>query len=125
MGGLQHWQAEDYRYGFNGKEMDNEMKFSPTTGVTDGTGGSYDYGAQLYDPRIARWLSLDPSHDRYPSQTPFGFTGGNPIACVEIDGRDYDLEINHETRTLTIRATYYTLEGDLESAASAQEAINF
>ena len=34
-----------YRYGFNGKEMDNELK---------GEGNSYDFGARMYDPRIGR-----------------------------------------------------------------------
>lgn len=40
-----------YRYGFNGKENDNEVK---------GTGNSVDFGARIYDPRIGRWLTTDP-----------------------------------------------------------------
>ncbi len=31
-----HWNSSVYRYGFNGQEMDNEMK---------GEGNSYDFGA--------------------------------------------------------------------------------
>ena len=38
------WSAGNYRWGFNGKEMDNEVKTS-TNPTRDGTGNSYDYGA--------------------------------------------------------------------------------
>jgi RHS repeat-associated protein len=40
-----------YRYGFNGKEKDNEAK---------GEGNQYDYGFRVYDPRLGRFLSEDP-----------------------------------------------------------------
>jgi hypothetical protein len=32
-----------YRYGFNGKEKDNEVS---------GNGNSQDYGLRIYDPRL-------------------------------------------------------------------------
>ncbi|MBS1735236.1 MAG: hypothetical protein JSS98_01355, partial [Bacteroidetes bacterium] len=34
-----------YRYGFNGKENDNEVK---------GEGNQQDYGMRFYDPRLGR-----------------------------------------------------------------------
>ena len=40
-----------YRYGFNGKENDNDAK---------GTGNQQDYGMRIYDPRLGRFLSVDP-----------------------------------------------------------------
>ncbi|MFN5310779.1 MAG: hypothetical protein ACK5C0_15115 [Candidatus Kapaibacterium sp.] len=40
----------NYRYGYNGKEEDNEIK----TNSAD-NGKSLDYGARWYDPRKARW----------------------------------------------------------------------
>lgn len=46
-----------YRYGFNGKENDNEVK---------GSGNQYDYGFRIYDPRIGRFLSTDPLFKTYP-----------------------------------------------------------
>jgi len=45
-----------YRYMYNGKEQDRDIK---------GEGNSYDYGARLYDPRIGRFLSLDPMMNKY------------------------------------------------------------
>jgi len=39
--------SEDYRYGFNGKEKDDEVK---------GSGNSLDFGARMYDSRLGRWI---------------------------------------------------------------------
>jgi RHS repeat-associated protein len=45
-----------YRYGFNGKEADNEISVD---------GGSYDYGARIYNSRLGKWMSVDPSIKKY------------------------------------------------------------
>jgi RHS repeat-associated protein len=46
------FQAEyGYRYGFNGKENDNEVK---------GEGNQQDYGMRIYDARLGKFLSVDP-----------------------------------------------------------------
>jgi RHS repeat-associated protein len=41
----------DYRYGFNGKEKDQDGEFGNT---------HYDYGFRTYNPAIAKFLSVDP-----------------------------------------------------------------
>ena len=46
-----NYSTEDYRYGFNGMEKDDELK---------GKGNSYTTEFRQYDPRSGRWLSLDP-----------------------------------------------------------------
>ncbi len=71
--------ATGYRYGFNGKENDNEVK---------GSGNSYDFGARIYDPRIGRWLSLDPLQAKYPELSPYNFVANNPILFIDADGRE-------------------------------------
>ncbi|NQY09765.1 MAG: RHS repeat-associated core domain-containing protein [Flavobacteriales bacterium] len=68
----------DYRYGFNGMEKDDEIK---------GSGNSYDFGARIYDPRLMRWLSLDPLASAYPSISDYASFGNNPIAIIDPDGR--------------------------------------
>ncbi len=70
--------AVDYRFGFNGKENDNEVK---------GEGNQIDFGARAYDPRIGRWLSLDPLQAKYPSLSPYNFTANSPIRFVDPDGK--------------------------------------
>ena len=66
-----------YRYGFNGKEMDNE---------TYGQGNEYDYGFRIYNPRIGRFLSVDPLTSTYPWYTPYQFAGNKPIWAIDLDG---------------------------------------
>lgn len=68
-----------YRYGFNGKENDNEVK---------GDGKHVDYGWRVYDPRLVRFLSVDPLQADYPELTTYQFAGNTPIQAVDLDGRE-------------------------------------
>jgi RHS repeat-associated protein len=67
------------RYGFNGMESDDEVS---------GAKNSYDFGARLYNPRIARWLSTDAYESKYPSSTPYNFAVNNPLLFIDPDGND-------------------------------------
>ncbi|HTL09870.1 MAG TPA: RHS repeat-associated core domain-containing protein, partial [Chitinophagaceae bacterium] len=69
--------SASYRYGFNGKENDNEVK---------GEGNQYDYGFRIYDPRVGRFLSVDPLFKGYPWYTPYQFAGNMPIWAIDLDG---------------------------------------
>ena len=69
----------NYRYGFNGKENDNEVK---------GEGNQIDFGGRVYDSRICSWLSVDPLQMKYPSESPYLFTAGNPIYFKDGNGKD-------------------------------------
>ncbi len=52
--------------------------------------GWYDYGARFYDAQIGRWHSVDPLAEEYYSQSPFHFSGNNPIYYVDDNGMNYD-----------------------------------
>lgn len=69
--------SSGYRYGFNGKENDNEVK---------GQGNQQDYGLRIYDTRLGKFLSVDPLTDSYPYYTPYQFAGNMPIRYVDLDG---------------------------------------
>jgi RHS repeat-associated protein len=69
--------AANYRYGFNGKEQDPEVK---------GAGDQYDYGMRMYDPRVGRFLSVDPLTPKYAYYTPYQFAGNTPIWASDLDG---------------------------------------
>ncbi|MFC4230253.1 RHS repeat-associated core domain-containing protein [Parasediminibacterium paludis] len=68
-----------YRYGFNGKEKDKDIYCE---------GNAYDFGERIEDPRLGRWLSLDPLMKNYPSLSPYNGFGNNPIIMKDPDGRD-------------------------------------
>ena len=69
-----------YRYGFNGKENDNEIK---------GEGNQQDYGMRIYDTRLGRFLSVDPITQEYPELTPYQFASNRPIDGIDLDGMEY------------------------------------
>ena len=69
-----------YRYGFNGKENDNEIKDQ---------GEQQDYGMRIYDPRLGRFLSVDPLVKDYPMLTPYQFASNRPIDGIDLDGLEY------------------------------------
>lgn len=81
MPGRKYSQANSgYRYGFNGKENDNEIK---------GVGNQQDYGMRIYDSRLGRFLSVDPISGKYPMLTPYQFASNNPIAGIDLDGLEF------------------------------------
>jgi len=76
--GRQFTSSTSYRYGFNGKENDND--------IGKGTGNQQDYGMRIYDPRVARFLSVDPLTRKYPELTPYQFASNTPIRAIDLDG---------------------------------------
>jgi RHS repeat-associated protein len=77
MPGRKYLMENAYRHGFNGKENDNEVK---------GEGNQQDYGMRIYDPRLGRFLSVDPLTKDYPWYTPYQFAGNTPIVAIDLDG---------------------------------------
>lgn len=43
----------------------------------------------MYDPEIARWTTVDPLAGDRPWESPFAFTGNNPINRIDTDGRKW------------------------------------
>ena len=66
-----------YRFHFYGKEADNEVY---------GEGNAHDFGARVYDPRLGRWMSVDPMDSKYPSLSPFNFVANCPLILIDPDG---------------------------------------
>jgi RHS repeat-associated protein len=76
-------EGDEYRYAFNGKEKENG-DFGDT---------SYDYGFRIYNPRIGKFLSVDPLTKSYPMLTPYQFASNSPMRFVDIDGLEGGLDI--------------------------------
>jgi RHS repeat-associated protein len=72
------FNSNQYRYGFNGKENDQET-------VSTGE-GTQDYGMRIYNPALGKFLSVDPLTKKYAFYTPYQFAGNKPINCIDIDG---------------------------------------
>jgi RHS repeat-associated protein len=77
-----NYSSDSYRFGFNGKENDND--------VYNATGTFQDYGMRMYDPRIGRFPSVDPIAAQYPELTPYQFASNTPIQATDLDGLEAD-----------------------------------
>ncbi|WP_431212104.1 RHS repeat domain-containing protein [Puia sp. P3] len=89
--------AGRYRYGFNGKENDDDVK---------GDGDQVDYGMRAYDSRVGRFLSVDPLQKKYAFYTPYQFAGNKPIWAVDLDGleeSEYTARWNKNTGKLEFK----------------------
>ena len=91
--------ANTYRYGYNGKEMDNDV---------NGTGVTYDYGFRIYDARIAKFLSVDPLTKGYPSWSPYPFAMNRVIDGIDLDGLEY-VSVNHYANGTTGLTMFYKM----------------
>jgi RHS repeat-associated protein len=85
----------NYRYGFNGKENDNEVK---------GEGNQQDYGMRIYDTRLGRFLSVDPLTEDYPFYTPYQFAGNTPVQAIDLDGGEPDQVTEKVVKKTVLRA---------------------
>jgi RHS repeat-associated protein len=65
------------RFGYQGSEMDNELK--------DGANSYTTFFRQL-DPRLGRWMSIDPKVNQFPWQSPYCSMDNNPISLNDIFG---------------------------------------
>ena len=66
-----------YGYGFQGQEMDNEIK---------GDGNSINYKYRMHDPRLGRFFAVDPLAGKYPYYSPYAFSANRVIDMVEQEG---------------------------------------
>lgn len=69
--------TKKYRMGYQGSEMDNEVK--PGDPLNPKDGNSYTTEFRQLDPRLGRWLSIDPKAGEMPWQSPYCSMNNNPI----------------------------------------------
>lgn len=95
MPGRNYIYSPGYRFGYNGKENDDEVK---------GNGNSLDYGARIYDPRLGRFLSIDPLEKDFPFYSTYQFAGNRPIWAIDLDGMEdtgYTMQLDKVFSTAT------------------------
>lgn len=98
---------DKYRYGFNGKEKDNK----------DGA-VQYDYGFRIYDPRIGRFLSVDPLSSKFAMLTPYQFASNTPISAIDIDGKEAEVIVDKKAKEVYVNLKFSTDEA-LKTALQA------
>ncbi len=96
--GRSYTAGNGYRYGFNGKEKDNDIN-----------SGTLDFGDRIYDSRIGRWLAVD--NVKKIAITPYHFARNNPINYIDPDGND-------EIHFYYITQQYWDKEGRIFTTVS-------
>jgi len=106
--------ASAYKFGFNGKENDNEVK---------GLGNQQDYGMRIYDGRIGRFLSTDPLFKNFPWYTPYQFAGNRPIVAIDLEGLEPQ-EHPYQLQPIGKTFTGVTTEGNVYSSYQVNSPTN-
>ncbi len=110
-----YYGNNNYRFGFNGKENDSDVK---------GDGEQQDYGNRIYDPRVGRFLSVDPLMPKYAYYSPYQFTGDNPIAFVDLDGQERFSFIRFQDKTGQTVLALISVEDIYEKVVSSRTAVD-
>ncbi len=74
---MRNFSSPSYRYGFQGQEKDDEVK---------GNGNSINYKYRMHDPRVGRFLSIDPLAKKYPWNSSYAFSENRVINSRELEG---------------------------------------
>jgi RHS repeat-associated protein len=109
------FSSPDYKHGFNGMEKDEELK---------GSGNSYDFGARIYDPRLGRFLNMDPLSGKYPNISPYVFAANSPILFIDNNGEEPFTAVIDAVTAFMVTAGLSYVENIVFKDMSAEDALN-
>jgi len=109
--GRKYSPGSGYRYGFNGKENDNDVK---------GDGNQQDYGMRIYDSRLGKFLSVDPLTKEYPWNSTYAFAENDVIRSIDLDGLEKLLVLEYYDKDKFLHHTILSGMRDKET----KQAVN-
>jgi RHS repeat-associated protein len=74
-----NYNKKAYRYSFQGQEHDDEIK---------GNGNSINFTYRMHDPRLGRFLSLDPLESSFTWNSPYAFSANVVTNAIEMEGAE-------------------------------------
>ena len=105
----------------------NEFRFSGKE--VQPQAGLLDFGARLYDPRSASWLSPDPKSEKYYSVSPYAYCANDTLDLVDPEGEVPHVVIGDSSSAVSksIRkevASEFRDAGKKISGPSTKKALN-
>jgi RHS repeat-associated protein len=73
------FMASEYRFGFNGQEQDGELM-----------DGAVSFKYRVHDPRIGKFLSVDPLAPEYPWNSSYAFAENRVIDGIDLEGLEWE-----------------------------------
>ncbi len=115
-----HESSNEYRYGFNGQEKDDEIA---------GEGNSYTAEFWQYDPRIGRRWNIDPIVKTHES--PYVAFANNPIWFSDVDGADtlkmhlIETPSPNDKKYILFKVSFSHIQDGVESIVTTSKPIYF
>ena len=104
-----------YRFGYQGSEKDNEFK---------GDGNSYTTEFRQLDPRLGRWLSVDPLGAYFHHINPYNYALNSPIVYFD-QGGQYPIEIHVRSfAPFNWFGPFYLFKGDNRGFSTSKNATS-
>jgi RHS repeat-associated protein len=88
-----------YLYGFIGAENDNELS---------GTGNSQNHEFRQYNPRLGRYMSVDPLAASFPWNSPYAYAENRVIDGLDLEGREY-ISFHHYANGGVAKTEFYKM----------------
>ena len=88
-----------------------------------------DYGSRMYDPAVARWMSVDPLAEKYYPMGGYGDCAGSPICLVDLDGRmaifSDDVELSGPERNEAFIQLQSSVQGELLLSMDSDGKVSY
>ena len=72
-----------------------------------------DFGARMYDPAIARWMSVDPLAEKYYPMSTYGYCVDSPVSFIDPKGMEWEKPKEAERLKKSIDKKITSLNNDI------------
>ena len=106
-----------HTFGNTYAQTTNRFKFNGKEEQTTGNLNYLDYGARMYDANIGRWITQDPLAEKYYSQSPYNYCGGNPVLRIDYEGKFWETAWDAASLTMGLKSLINNIrEGNVGAA---------
>ena len=95
--------GDGFRFGFNGMEIDKELR---------GGNNNINYKYRMNDPRIGKFLSIDPLSKGFPWNSSYAFAENDVIRSIDLEGAEKWIVTSPYMKSLIQKNFYDVIDQD-------------